>query len=129
MRRDRAQRIRIARVDDRARQSKVLAARRIIYEENYAVDCVAVQNLLRNKSLVPTVVRLYIPLLFLESSHCGLQNAFSEKLGPLGFNLFKIFVVDFMHEVELGDWRSLFIHLLRVLDSLNCGLLNELDRR
>ena len=34
-----------------------------------------------------------------------------------------------MHDFELGDWRSLFIHLLRILDSVDGNLLVELDRR
>ena len=40
-----------------------------------------------------------------------------------------MFVVDVMHDVELGDWKALFIHLLRILDSVNANLLVELDRR
>jgi hypothetical protein len=36
---------------------------------------------------------------------------------------------DLMHEFEQGVWRSLFIHLLRILESLDEGLLVELDRR
>ena len=58
-----------------------------------------------------------------------MQNAFSERLAHLGFNMFPIFVVDIMHEVELGTWRSLFIHLLRLLESEGPTLLHELDRR
>jgi hypothetical protein len=38
-------------------------------------------------------------------------------------------VVDLMHEFELGVWKALFIHLLRILASVNQGLLHELDRR
>ena len=38
-----------------------------------------------------------------------------------------MFVVDLMHEIELGVWKALFVHLLRILDTL--GLLPELDRR
>ena len=34
-----------------------------------------------------------------------------------------------MHEVELGVWKLLFIHLLRILQSIDEGLLLELDRR
>lgn len=34
-----------------------------------------------------------------------------------------------MHEVELGGWRAIFIHLLRMLESLDEQLLLELDRR
>ena len=47
----------------------------------------------------------------------------------MGFNMFPIFVVDIMHEFELGVWKALFIHLLRILQAVNPGLLNELDRR
>ena len=36
---------------------------------------------------------------------------------------------DLMHEVELGVWKALFIHLIRILESVNGGLVTELDRR
>jgi hypothetical protein len=38
-------------------------------------------------------------------------------------------VVDLLHEFELGVWKALFIHLLRILESVNPNLLHELDRR
>jgi hypothetical protein len=34
-----------------------------------------------------------------------------------------------MHEFELGVWRAIFIHLLRILQSIDEKLLVELDRR
>jgi len=45
--------------------------------------------------------------------------------------MYPMFVVDLMHEIELGSWRSLFIHLLRILEQEGQGvrLLLELDRR
>lgn len=57
------------------------------------------------------------------------QNAFSRRLQPLGFNMFDMLVVDLLHEFELGVWKHLFIHLLRILACVNPGLLHELDRR
>jgi hypothetical protein len=36
---------------------------------------------------------------------------------------------DVMHEVEIGGWRALFIHLLRILESVDELLLVELDKR
>lgn len=57
------------------------------------------------------------------------QNAFSKRLQPIGFNLFDMLVVDLMHEFELGVWKTLFIHLLRILRSVNASLLHELDHR
>ena len=38
-------------------------------------------------------------------------------------------VVDLLHEFELGVWKAIFIHLLRILDSLAGDTLSELDRR
>jgi hypothetical protein len=38
-------------------------------------------------------------------------------------------VVDLMHEYELGIWKSLFIHLLRILEAADKALIHELDRR
>jgi hypothetical protein len=57
------------------------------------------------------------------------QNAFSDKLMPLGFNMFDMLVVDLLHEVELGVWRSVFIHLLHLLDCHDEGLKHELDQQ
>jgi len=36
---------------------------------------------------------------------------------------------DLMHEFELGVWRAVFIHLLRILEAIDESLLVELDRR
>jgi len=38
-------------------------------------------------------------------------------------------VVDLLHEFELGVWKAVFIHLLRMLDTLKVDALSELDRR
>jgi hypothetical protein len=38
-------------------------------------------------------------------------------------------VVDILHDFELGVWKALFIHLLRILNSKDKALVNELDRR
>jgi len=40
-------------------------------------------------------------------------------------------VVDFMHEVELGVWKALFTHLVRILDATPSGgtLVGDLDKR
>lgn len=38
-------------------------------------------------------------------------------------------VVDLLHEFELGVWKAILIHLLRMVDSLKGALLGEVDRR
>lgn len=50
------------------------------------------------------------------------------RLSKFGFDVFSIFVPDFMHEIELGVWKNLFLHLLRILDCIEGGV-NTLDWR
>lgn len=38
-------------------------------------------------------------------------------------------VIDLMHEFELGVWKALFMHLLRILQVVDKNLINELNRR
>ena len=42
--------------DDNNLQNKILDARALIYERNYAVDSLKVQALLKDESLIPTMV-------------------------------------------------------------------------
>ena len=46
----------LARTDDDAWRNKVLCARQLIYERNYAVNTPQIEKLLRDESLVPTSV-------------------------------------------------------------------------
>jgi hypothetical protein len=48
-----------ARIDDEARRRKVDLAREIVYQKNYSVDTPAVEALLREESLVPSLVSFY----------------------------------------------------------------------
>ena len=53
---DRRQRVQLKRVNNNIRRHSVAAARRLIYEKNYAVDSKAVDDILKAESLTPTVV-------------------------------------------------------------------------
>ncbi|KAF8577949.1 hypothetical protein K439DRAFT_1648918 [Ramaria rubella] len=87
-------------------------ARRFIYEKTgYKVNSTAVNNLLQPKSLVPT------------------ENTFSKRLTPDQFNKYLMFVVGLMHEFELGVWKAVFIHLIRLLSELGPDRVNELNKR
>jgi hypothetical protein len=124
---DRNKREALVRVDNLSRRAKVESARQLIYEQNWAVDSKPIQRLLQPESLVPTEVSR-ISYYSVQVGNVLLQNAFSHQLSQFGFNLFSIFLVDFMHEIELGVWRSLFIHLLRILEC-GTGSINKLDWR
>lgn len=55
---DMRQRERLARIDDDNSRNKVKKARSIIYDDNYAVDNDASENLLKDQSLVAIEVSL-----------------------------------------------------------------------
>ncbi|KZP26571.1 hypothetical protein FIBSPDRAFT_781724, partial [Athelia psychrophila] len=71
-------------------------------------------------------------------------NIFAERLGHLGLNPYSMLVVDLLHEFELGVWKYVFVHLIRLLGAA-CGaaarkqqgegplppgsLVDELDKR
>jgi hypothetical protein len=38
-------------------------------------------------------------------------------------------VVDLLHEFELGVWKAIFTHLLRLLDASKQSMVHELNRR
>ena len=40
-----------------------------------------------------------------------------------------MFTPDLMHEFELGVWRTILEHILRILDAENEAIKNEFDRR
>ncbi|KAJ7062848.1 hypothetical protein C8F01DRAFT_105567 [Mycena amicta] len=68
--------------------------------------------------------------LLVDTSSVPTKNAFIERLGQ-GFDLHRMLVVDFMHEFELGVWKNVFIHLIRLLHAQKNGaeLVSELNRR
>ena len=117
----------LARVDNHVRQNKIQGAHSHIYGSALSVTSTAMENLLKDQSLVPASVSFVISLL--PNHDHSVKNAFSDRLACLGFNLFCMLVVDLMHEFELGIWKVLFTHLLRILSAAQVGdaLVNELD--
>ncbi|EFI26951.1 ubiquitin and ribosomal protein S27a [Coprinopsis cinerea okayama7 len=87
------------RVDTAERREKVKAAREKIFDQGYAVNSRVVDEELKSNSMVPV------------------KNAFSKVTDSVQFDIFKALVVDLMHEFELGVWRTLFTHLIRILEA------------
>ena len=58
-----------------------------------------------------------------------MQNAFVERLSPLGLNFFPILVVDLLHEFELGVLKSVLMHLVRILYSIDPRRVWTLNNR
>ncbi|KAG8958343.1 hypothetical protein FRC05_009001, partial [Tulasnella sp. 425] len=99
------------RVDDEKRRLLVKKARKFIYKDRKRVGSTWVEALLGSTSLVPT------------------KNAFSTRLHELGFDYFQMLCSDFMHEVELGEWKGILIHLIRMLHALGGDSISKLDER
>jgi len=108
---------------------KVQRARRFIYEYGRGVNSKKVDDLLKATSSVPTIVSPFF-LAHTFSSIYTAQNAFVDRLGP-DFDIHSILVVDLMHEFELGVWKALFTHLIRILYAAtpNGTLVTEIDER
>ncbi|EIN13405.1 hypothetical protein PUNSTDRAFT_57944 [Punctularia strigosozonata HHB-11173 SS5] len=110
--RDLRRRTHLKHVDDHLRKDKVQRARQLIYEKGYNVKSAAVEGIIKGESLVPTI------------------NAFSERLGEFdGFDLFTMMVVDLMHEIELGTWKDMLMHLIRILHVVKQGKIDEFNQR
>jgi len=62
-------------------------------------------------------------------SDSSFQNAFSSKLGRFGFNHYQMFVVNQLHEFELGVWKGTFTHLLHILYAAGGNLIQDLNHR
>ena len=54
------------------------------------------------------------------------KNAFMNCLPSL--NIYALLTVDLLHEFELGVWKAVFTHIVRIL-SIHPGAVDELDKR
>lgn len=105
-------------------------ARDAIYKLGKPIGGAHVEQLLKPTSAVPTMVSLIYSYDLIIMTITLSQNAFVEQLGE-DFDLSRMLVVDFMHEFELGVWKALFMHLIRVLYAAAPGgrLVAILDER
>ncbi|KAH9169480.1 hypothetical protein EDB89DRAFT_2098737, partial [Lactarius sanguifluus] len=102
---------RLARIDNHLRRQVVERARRKIYVKGVPVGSEKISNILGKGSLTPT------------------RNTFSQLIGPHGADFYSFFVVDLLHEFELGVWQATFIHMLRILYAQGGNAIPELNRR
>ncbi|KAI9069921.1 hypothetical protein FKP32DRAFT_1608199 [Trametes sanguinea] len=99
------------RVDDDRLRKDIQKARDLVFKKGYALTSTRVQALLDSRSLNP------------------IQTAFSKRLSPFGVNFYELFVPDLMHEFELGVWKGIFAHLLRLLEAQGEDVVAEFNRR
>ncbi|EIW80113.1 hypothetical protein CONPUDRAFT_58000 [Coniophora puteana RWD-64-598 SS2] len=99
------------RLDSKKHQACVRTARGKIFKKGCLVNSKQVNDMLGKHSYVPTT------------------NAFSEFLLDKKVNFFKLFVPDFLHKYELSVWKSIFIHLVRMLLSIGGTVVTRVDEQ
>ncbi|KAH9834205.1 uncharacterized protein C8Q71DRAFT_797981 [Rhodofomes roseus] len=102
------------RIDGSKLWNIIARVRQWIYRRGYALTSKAITQVLDPMSILPT------------------RSAFSSRLGATGFNFYSLFAPDILHEFELGVWKAIFIHLLRILCAVGndrIQILNERFRR
>lgn len=103
----------------------VKKARKAIYK-GYKVSGTRVDRLLGGASRAPnTVCAAATPTTW--NANCRLKNAFMNCLP--GLDIYQLLTVDLLHEVELGVWKALFTHIIRILSTHSPEAVSELDRR
>ncbi|KAF8594348.1 hypothetical protein BDV93DRAFT_611903 [Ceratobasidium sp. AG-I] len=107
---DRRRRERNPRTQDGAYLDNILEARRMIYFEGRPFDNPQVARLLDPTSSVPTI------------------NAFRSRLGT-SFDPLRMLVPDILHEFELGVWKNLLIHLMRLLEKRGASAVSLFNSR
>ncbi|KAF9028406.1 hypothetical protein BDP27DRAFT_1151482, partial [Rhodocollybia butyracea] len=80
----------------------------------------------KGKSITSKDVKYLLDFMSLTAT----ENAFSKAFFEYGFQQFQLEATDILHEFELGEWRRVFIHLLRILEAYQKSRAkDELDHR
>ncbi|KZT71629.1 hypothetical protein DAEQUDRAFT_665724 [Daedalea quercina L-15889] len=85
------------RVDGQRLHSIIARIRSWVFKKGYNLASKLISRLLDPISILPR------------------RSAFSTRFADTGFNFYSMFVPDVLHEFELGVWKAIFIHLLRIL--------------
>ncbi|PCH35445.1 hypothetical protein WOLCODRAFT_156133 [Wolfiporia cocos MD-104 SS10] len=101
----------ILRVDTTAIQNLIDGTRRSVFRKGFALNSKKITKILDPKSLVTT------------------RSAFSQRLSKFGFNFYPMSVPDLLHEFELGVWKAVFTHLLRILYAEGKDRIQILNKR
>ena len=110
-------------------REKVEMARELIFKMGYGVSSQAVERVLAAKSWVPTRVRIVSHVVsHVRAVPDASQNTFLKRFHEI-FAFTSMFVVDLLHEFELGVWKATFIHLLRILYAAGGDAIQELNKR
>jgi hypothetical protein len=115
------------RFDNLFRQGVLTRVWNLIFIKGRALGSIAVENALKPFSWIPVQVSC---IKWTDAAGLNsMQNAFSVNLGQFGFNFHEVLVPDILHEVELGVWKAVFTHLIRLLYFFGQQLVMVLNER
>jgi hypothetical protein len=126
--RDDERRVKQARIDNEHRQHDVDLARSFMFTRGDGPTSTAVENVLDAESRVPTRVSVFSSSNFIIINNIQFKNTFSQRFLPFGFNYYSMLVVDFLHEFELGVWKAILSHLIRILYAIGNNAVATLDQ-
>ncbi|KAF9554100.1 hypothetical protein CPC08DRAFT_672520, partial [Agrocybe pediades] len=108
---DMRRRIKLKRIDNSYHWHDVSLIRSWLFEKGMPITSKKIEKILAPTSTVPT------------------RNAFSKRFEEHGLNFYTLFAPDFMHEIELGVWKALFTHLMRILYAYGNDTIQYLNSR
>ncbi len=117
------------RVDDNDVNWHITLTRKWIFEDGMPLTSVYIDRILGPLSLTPTRVCIHAHALPQFAHMYSEQSAYSIKLREHNFNFYSLFAPDFMHEVELGVWRTIFTHLMRILHAVGEDSIQTFNKR
>lgn len=114
---DMSNRVDLRREDDQEVQQRIQRARDRIYKEGILPGSTALDG---NDLLIGglTSTQVSSDYLYNLMHSRGFQSAFSKALTSVNDNVYDLLAVDLLHEFELGVWKAVLVHLLRIIDSL-----------
>ncbi|KZT08265.1 uncharacterized protein LAESUDRAFT_649821 [Laetiporus sulphureus 93-53] len=99
------------RADSYPVQYDIMKTRHWIFEKGYGPRSKHIANILDRYLLVPS------------------RSAFSIHLSEFGFDFYPMFVVDLMHEFELGVWKAILTHLLQIFYAEGNNTIQRFNKR
>ena len=92
-----------------------------MFENGCAIQKTQVQKVLASRSLVPTRVSFALSYLSYSTLLTCVLECIRGILREVGQDYHKLFVVDLLHEFEIGIWKSVLTHLIRMLYAIPGG--------
>jgi hypothetical protein len=105
---------RLMRTDGKFRRATIDKVRRWLFQDGDSNGSKRIKMALEKTSVTTTQV-CHNKVRALSNSQYPLQNAFSMRLHKHGFDFYRMFAPDILHEFELGVWKATFTHLMRIL--------------